>query len=68
LIFGGHYISAFEDYNKRRISLPILYFEFKIGDGSNIVFEKKRVGEGWGSVWEGWGSDHGNLFNINKLT
>jgi hypothetical protein len=35
-------VSAFKDYNEKKISLPILYFEFEFTDGRNIVFAKKE--------------------------
>jgi len=34
-------VNAFRNYNQKQISLPILYFEFHIECGENIVFQKK---------------------------
>lgn len=34
-------VNAFRNYNQKRISLPILYFEFKVECGRNIIFEKR---------------------------
>ena len=33
---------AFKDYNKKGLSLPILYFEFNIDCGNAIIFEQKE--------------------------
>lgn len=35
-------VKAFGDYNRTNLSLPILYFEFKVKCGRNIIFEKKN--------------------------
>jgi len=34
-------VNAFRNYNNKRISLPILYFEFKVECGRDIIFEQK---------------------------
>lgn len=34
-------ISAFKNYNEKKLSLPISYFEFEFADDNNIVFIKK---------------------------
>jgi hypothetical protein len=34
-------VNAFRNYNQKRISLPTLYFEFKVECGRNIIFEKR---------------------------
>lgn len=34
-------INAFRNYNQKRISLPILYFEFKVDCGRAIIFEQQ---------------------------
>jgi hypothetical protein len=33
-------VNAFRNYNQKQISLPILYFEFKVECGRNIIFEQ----------------------------
>jgi len=35
-------IDAFRNYNQRRLSLPLLYFEFRVECGRNIIFEQKN--------------------------
>ena len=35
-------IDAFRNYNQRGLSLPILYFEFKIECGRTIILEQKE--------------------------
>lgn len=34
-------VNAFKNYNQKQLSLPILYFEFKVECGKNIFFNKK---------------------------
>ncbi|MGQ9631895.1 MAG: hypothetical protein ACUVXI_16525 [bacterium] len=33
-------VNAFRNYNQRKISLPILYFEFEVDCGSSITFKQ----------------------------
>lgn len=33
-------VNAFKNYNRKGISLPILYFEYRVGYGKSISFEK----------------------------
>jgi hypothetical protein len=34
--------NAFKNYNQRQLSLPVLYFEFKVECGRDIIFEQKH--------------------------
>jgi hypothetical protein len=38
----GSVVEAFKNYNRREISPPILYFEFKIDCGRSIVFKEVK--------------------------